>query len=402
VSVVRRLWLGSMLAGLLAAAGPATDARFERRFESFVAAGYDPLTVPVDWFEPTERVAGGNAAHLEVKPTKTIAPTALATAAAYAAAANSTALLVAQGDDIIYERYWRGDGPDSLFNPQSMSKTLVALLVGIAIDEGRIRSVEDPVERYVREWRGDPRGKITVEQLLRMSSGLAQLQGKHGYALTRDNPAVYQHFGSDFVKPILGLRLAAAPGTKWDYNNNATNLLGVVLERATGKRYAALLSEKLWRPLGNRDARLYLDREGGFPMVSCCVFSRPRDWVRVGQLIAGRGEFGGKRLVPAAWIDHMTTPAPTYRGYGYQIWLGDQKVGGAPLPVQAQGLSPWQSEPFAAEDMIFLNGHGFQRVWIIPSRDLVIVRAGKSWPSEWDEAAIPNSIVRGMTGETAR
>jgi CubicO group peptidase (beta-lactamase class C family) len=396
VTGVRRLLLGLAATILLVAAAPAADARFERRFGSFVAAGYDPLTVPPEWFEPTERVRGGEAPLPVVKPTTAIAPSALAAAAAYAETANSTAFIVAHKGEIVYERYWRGDGPDSVFNPQSMSKTLVALLVGIAIDEGRIGSVDDPVGRYVREWRDDPRGRITIDQLLRMSSGLAQIQGDHGYALTRDNPAVYQHFGSDFVGPILKLPLASTPGSKWDYNNNGTNLLGLVLERATKRRYADLLADKLWRPLGNRAAFLYLDREGGFPMVSCCVFSRPRDWVSVGRLIAGRGEIGGKRLVPAAWVERMTQPSSTYRGYGYQIWVGDQKVGGTQPPIPAQALVPWQSERFGAETL-FLNGHGLQRVWVIPSRDLVIVRAGKSWPAAWDEAAIPNTILRGMT-----
>lgn len=372
---------------------PAADSVIERRLGSFLAGGYDPLTVPIDWFEPKERVAGAAVPLPRPVPNEVIAKAAFDDAAAWAEAQGSTALIVAHRGRIIFERYWHGDGRDTRFNPQSMSKTLTALLIGTAIDRGEIASVDDPVGRYLREWRGDPRGAITVRQLLQMASGLAQVDAGHGYALTPDNPAVGQHFGSDFVGPMLALRLAGNPGAKFDYNNNDNLALGLLLERATGERYATLLSERLFKPLGLADASLYMDRPGGFPMTSCCVFSRPVDWIPIGQLIAERGMAGGRRIASAGWIDAMTTASPSYAGYGYQVWLGDQQVGGVPLLVP--GVIPWASERFAAPRVVFLHGHGSQRVWIMPDAELVVVRAGRIWPSGWDEAAIPNKLWRG-------
>ena len=128
-------------------------------------------------------------------------------------------------------------------------------------------------------------------------------------------------------------------------------------------------------------------------MSSCCVFSRPVDWVRIGALIGARGTWQDRQLVPAAWVDDMAKESPAYPGYGYYLWRGDQRVGGA--PDYKIGLIPWASEAFAAPT-VFLYGHGQQRVWIVPSRDLVIVRAGRTWPKSWDESLLVNLVVRGM------
>lgn len=382
-------------APMLLAAAP--DAQFDKRFGSFTAAGYDPLTAPPEWYDPTERVAGGGDTPLAtVAPeARTISTTAIDAAATYAEAQGSTALIVMRHGKVEYERYWRDNGPDSVFNPQSMSKTVLALMVGAAIEDGKIGAVSDPVDRYISEWRGDPRGKISLENLLNMASGLAQLEDGYGYRLTPDNPAAKQHFGSDFYGPILSLRAASTAGEKFEYNNNNTNLLGLVVQRATGERYADYLSRKLWKPLGLRDAALYLDRPGGKPLVSCCILSHPRDWVKIGQLILQKGQWQERQLVPAAWIDAMIKPSAPYKGYGYQIWLADQKIETVRPKTDNPNYS-WQSEPFAAPDMIVLRGHGFQRVWIVPSQGLVILRAGKSWPPSWDEALIPNVLIRGI------
>lgn len=390
---MRAVRLG-LLGPLLLLGTAAPDPAFERRIGTFVAGGYDPLTAPVDWYAPRETVTGAPMAIGKAVPSAAISPAALEDAASWAEAQGSTALLVTHRGTLIFERYWHGDGRDTRFNPQSMSKTLTALLVGIAIDRGEISSADDPVGRYVEEWRGDPRGHITLRQLLHMASGLAQIGAGHGYAITAANPAARQHFGSDFVGPMLGLALAGKPGATFDYNNNDNLLLGLVLERAAKTRYSVLLSERLFTPLGLGDASLYMDRVGGFPMTSCCVFSRPIDWLAIGRLIAQNGVARGRRIVSPSWIAEMTTPSPAYKGYGYQIWIGDQTIGGTAPAVP--GLVPWSSERFAAPT-VFLHGHGSQRTWIIPSADLVIVRAGKTWPKGWDEAAIPNRVLRGRT-----
>ncbi len=390
----RRARLRTCVAALLALVGTpglATDATLDRRLSSFLAGGYEPLTVPVDWFD-TDPVPGAPTP-VETGASASVPPAVLDAAAAWAEKQDSTALIVAHRGRVVLERYWHGDGRDTRFNPQSMAKTLVALLVGQAIQRGEIKSVDDPLDAYITEWLGDPRGRITLRQSLQMATGLGQIAGDYGYRVVPENPAVAQHFGADFLGPALKSPLKDVAGTKFDYNNNDVLLVTAALERASGKPYRTLLSERLWKPLGLGNAAVYADKPGGTAMSSCCVFSRPVDWVRIGALIGARGTWQDRQLVPAAWVDDMAKASPAYPGYGYYLWRGDQRVGGA--PDYKIGLIPWASEAFAAPT-VFLYGHGQQRVWIVPSRDLVIVRAGRTWPKSWDESLLVNLVVRGM------
>ncbi len=371
------------------------ESVFQKRLDRFLAGDYDPLTTPVEFFESTEKLAGGNTPDPERASVseRTIPAGALAAARAYAKEKQSLALIVVRGDKVEFEYYGQGAGRDTRFNPQSMSKTVLALAVGTAIRDGFIQSVDDRIDKYLPRLSGDPRGAITIKNLLQMSAGLAQISTS--FEVNADNPAIQQHFASDFIEPIFHLELVDEPGTRWDYNNNESNLLGHLLTVATGKRYAAWLSEKLWQPLGLRDADLYLDRPGGSVMMSCCIFSRPMDFLRIGMMMRDKGMIGGKQVVPASWIEAMTTPAESWRGYGYQTWLGDRNV--APeYPENAWANTSWASESYVAKDTIIMNGFGFQRTWIIPSRDLVIMRAGRVWPQEWDESVIPNLLVRAI------
>lgn len=389
---------------LLALAGPALaqdDPLFERRWQSLAAGGYEPLTIPTDWYYPVAVVEGQHTP-VETMPVADsgIAPTALAAAEAWAKAQNSTALLVARDGKLVFERYWQGSGRDTRFNPQSMSKTVTALLVGTAIERGEIASVEEPIGTYLTEWAGDPRGAITVQHLLWMASGLEQGDGGYGYQVTPDNPIVRHSLGSDLTRRLLTLGKVAEPGTAFDYSNQVNQLLGLILERATGEDYEVLLSQRLWQPLGLRAAALPLDRPGGMVMTSCCILSRPVDWLRIGQLFIDGGRYNGQQIVPEAWLRTMIAPSPAYRGYGYQVWVGDQQVGGERPP--GVPLVPWQSEPFAAPQVIIFHGHGGQRVYVMPNKRLVIVRAARQWPDAWDDAMLPNVIWRATAdaGET--
>lgn len=389
----------ALLAAVLAAPLAADDdPLFERRWESLVAGGYEPLTIPVDWYDPVAEVEGAPTPVASTTPSEAgIAPTALEAAASWAEAQNSTALLVAKGGELVLERYWQGTGRDTRFNPQSMSKTVLALLMGIAIERGEVGSVDDPVSDYVSEWKGEPRGTITLRQMLHMASGLEQGDDGYGYAVTPDNPVVRHSLGSDYTRLPLALEPVGAPGERFDYNNAVNQLLGIVLERASGRDYEALLSERLWQPLGLADAAMPLDREGGMVITSCCILSRAVDWLRIGQLFIDGGRFGGKQVVPEDWIEAMVEPSPAYGGYGYQVWLGDQTVGGERPPRVP--LVPWQSEPFAPPRVVLLHGHGGQRVYAMPDKGLVIVRAARDWPASWDDALLPNVIWRGAQAE---
>ncbi|ANU06379.1 serine hydrolase domain-containing protein [Paraurantiacibacter namhicola] len=383
---------------LPAASGAQADAPrdelLERRWESLIAGGYEPLTIPVDWYDPLALVKGAPAPFaVPAADQSTIAPTALAAAAAWAEAQNSTALIVAVDGTPVFERYWQGSGRDTRFNPQSMSKTVTALLVGTAIARGEIASVDQPVETWLTEWRGQPRGRITLRQMLHMASGLEQGDAGMGYAISLDNPVVRHSLGSDNNALPLSLQPVGPAGERFDYNNQVNQLLGIILKRASGQDYETLLSERIWQKLGLADAAVPLDRPGGNAVTSCCILSRPIDWLRIGGLFLNDGMHDGEPIVPAGWIAAMTAPSPAYRGYGFQVWSGNQSIGGERPP--GVPLVPWQSEAFVDPATVILHGHGGQRVYIVPSRRLVIVRAARQWPDAWDDALLPNLLARG-------
>jgi CubicO group peptidase (beta-lactamase class C family) len=355
------------------------------------------MTVDIGWFQPRDPVKGGDAADPAPVPEgmATIDATALENAAGFAAGQNSSALIVIRRGRVEFERYWDGADRKTPHNPQSMSKTVLGLTMGAAIADGKIASVEEPIGTYLQEWRGDPRGAITLRQALWMATGLEHMAADYQVRLFAR--ATRYNFGGDFVGGILGLGLAGRPGERFDYNDDNTNLMGLAIERATGRRYADYMSEKIWRPIGNRDAGMYLDRDGGSVMKSCCIFSRPMDWAKLGLLVLNRGQWDGKEVVPSAWIDAMTTPSPKSKFYGYQIWLapGDLRFEDQ---TDADGVVRRKNaaEPFLDPGLIFMNGHGHQRVWISRPHDLVIARFGRKWPAAWDETRIPNTVIRGV------
>ena len=373
---------------------------FLTRYISFVAGGYDPKTVPMDWYAPTQPLAQGEGATLPVaEPGQQRLPQRVVSEILDFAERNDTmALIIARGGRIEVERYWGGANRDTQFNPQSMSKSLVAMLTGIAIEEGPINTVDDPISLYLRELEGDPRRAITIRNLLQMSGGLEQIA--KDYSPVPWSRGVRQHFGTRFNHWVLQLDLVDEPGTRFDYNNNETNLLGLVLERAVRQKYPEYLSEKIWQPLGLGPARAYLDRPGGDAMKSCCILSRPIDWLKLGQLLLDDGVYEGKRLLPAGWVQEMVTPAATCPGYGYQVWLSPITLRGGSIQEQPPAGPHlwWASEPFAGTVYGF-TGFGFHHVWILPELDIVVVRAhSRTWPDQpWDQSRIPNLLLRGMS-----
>ena len=400
--MMRRRFAAFAIAAMLTAPLAAQDdPEFERRWQSMLAGGYEPLTIPTEWYDPVAAVEGAETPFTSTTPEDAgIAPTALAAAAGWAKTQSSTALLVARGGDLVFEQYWQGTKRDTRFNPQSMSKTVLAMLVGIGIERGEIGSVDDPIGAYLIEWAGEPRGDITLRQMLWMSAGLEQGDDGFGYAVTTENPIVRHSLGRDFTRLLFSLEPVTEPGTTFDYNNQVNQLIGIIIERSSGMDYEEVLSERLWKPLGLRDAAMPLDREGGLVLTSCCILSRPVDWLRLGELFINGGRYGGEQIVPESWLAEMLAPSPGYAGYGYQIWVHDQEIGGERPPRVP--LVPWQSETFAAPQVIIFHGHGGQRTYVMPDKELVIVRAARDWPDAWDDALLPNVIWRGsaLMGET--
>ncbi|WP_448581471.1 serine hydrolase domain-containing protein [Thermaurantiacus sp.] len=347
-------------------------------------------------YRPAERVAGGRGRPLPTRAPEAagIRASALEAAAAWAEARETHALLVARDGRLVFERYWNGFGRDSRFSTASMMKAVTALAFGPAIAEGRIR-LDDPVSRHLAEWRDDPRGAVTIRQLLHMHSGLAFPPPPPGPP-SLSSPTMRIMFAPNIRAVALEVPQAVPPGTRFAYSNFDSQLAGEALAAVLGGvRFADYLSRRIWKPMGGADAELFLDRAGGSPHYFCCLQARPMDWLMLGELIRRDGRVGGRQLVPAAHVRAMLKPSPTNPNFGMQVWRGSPH---APIRRYSAtiALAVPAAEPFLRDDVVFLDGAGGQRVYVIPSARMTIVRVGRPAP-DWDDSALVNLILRGTS-----
>jgi CubicO group peptidase (beta-lactamase class C family) len=250
---------------------------------------------------------------------------------AFLQAQNVAGLIVIQDGKIRLERYARGYDPEGRWTSFSVAKSFTSSLVGAAIKDGYIKSLGDPVTRYIPELAGSGYDGVTIEQLLTMTSGV---KWNEDYTDPRSDVARM------FLEPVPAgedptvfymkkLPRESAPGSKWVYKTGETNLIGVLVMRATGKPLASYLSAKIWRPYGmERDAFWMVD-PSGHEVSGCCLSVSLRDYARIGQFALE----GGRGVVPANWFrnatrSHATIGEPGY-GYGYQWWTYPQGRFGA-------------------------------------------------------------------------
>ena len=300
---------------------------------------------------------------------------------AFLEATGTLAFVVVRGERLRYEAYLGGHSRDAPVTSFSVAKSILSSLVGIAIAEGRIGSVDDPVVRYLPELaERDPRfASITLRHLLDMSSGIR-------YEETRfiDGDDAKTYYWPDLASLALGhTGIAAPPGERFRYNNYHPLLLGLVLSRATGTTVSAYAGEKLWGPMGaEADASWSLDSPGGLEKLESGFNARAIDFARLGRLWLQHGERDGRTVIPRAWLDeaargspfaasprwaagHAFLEAEPGRGYARFFWL---------LPTD-------DGRP----DLVAQGNHG-QFVYVSPSRGVVVVRNGSRWgvpPARW-------------------
>jgi CubicO group peptidase (beta-lactamase class C family) len=373
VCILVSLGLGGVARAVAAPAASPAAAPAPARRSIMDLAGLTPIEV----------AAGAPGSHpLKVAGPgdKTFAPSAIAKAQAYSDSLAGHALLIWQGGELRYENYGEGVTADTRFETYSMHKSVLGLVYGAALRDGIIGSLDQTAGEFLPEWASDPRGQITLRQLLSMESGLS--------------------LGPIDVKAELALaaKIDVPPGSRFEYNNANSEIAGVILDRALRKAgqgdYAAYLSRVLLQPLGTGDAHLWLDHEGGTPRFFAFLQMRARDWLRVGILMDRHGQFDGAQVLPAAWIKAITTPSALNPNYGLQVWIGSPWVRyrayGPRNPLKMSHI-----EPYHAPDLVFFDGFGGERVYIVPSLDLVIVRVGEA-STAFDDSIIPNAIIDGF------
>jgi CubicO group peptidase (beta-lactamase class C family) len=246
-----------------------------------------------------------------------------------------TGLLIAKDDQILFERYQYGRTDRDRFVSQSMVKSITGLLIGIAISEGAIKSVDDVPETYVPGFRGSEYGKTPIRDLLHMSSGVDFGETRDG---GRDLNRLWNGMGIAFpstkigtVESIMQFNHRIAPaGTAFHYASIEADVLGMALHGAVGKSASEYLKEKVWEPIGaEADARWLIDAEG-FELAHFGFNAVLRDYARLGRLLAHDGAWEGTQIVPAQWMIDATTvrasdayllPGRKRFGYGYLLWL---------------------------------------------------------------------------------
>jgi len=359
----------------------------------------DKIITNVAWFSPLERVEGGALKPLvrASKDNRTIADAAIKKALSYVRTKSSVAFLVWHQGALQIEWYGDGYDPTTITESASMHKSVLALLIGLAIESGIVGSVDEPAATYIPGWANDVRANITIRNLLQMASGLSRPPRSF-------NPL------SDSMRLTLAIDLAETslkypaedfPGSVFSYNNINSQILGMIIENASGQRYAEFLQEKLWSKVAEHHAAVFLDSPNGLARTSGTLLTTAESWLRIGLLHLNKGRVEGEQVVPESWIDAVTTPSNTNPNYGYHTWLGTEFVEKRDYGKGVLSYVP-HSEPFAAEDIIFFDGFGGQRVYVIPSRDLVIVRTGpgevdfSTGANVWDDSLLPNTIIGGL------
>jgi CubicO group peptidase (beta-lactamase class C family) len=246
----------------------------------------------------------------------------------------ATGLLIAKDDVILFEHYQYARTDHDRFLSQSMAKTITAMLIGIAVSEGAIKSVDDVVSTYVAALAGTEYGKTPIRALLHMSSGVAFSERYDGQDdIARLGRDLFGRPGKPAAASVGQFNTReSAPGTKWHYASIETEILGLVLRAATGTPITDYLSEKIWQPIGaEADATWAIDGSGQ-EVTFCCFNAVLRDYARLGRLLAHDGAWEGRQIIPRQWLIDATTVRPSdsylapgvatsYYGYGYQVWL---------------------------------------------------------------------------------
>lgn len=269
----------------------------------------------------------------------------------------SVGFAVFQHDSLIFEKYWSGWDADSVSNSFSVAKSYISVLTGIAMGEGKITSVFQPVSDFLQEFKDDCHAKINIYHLLTMSTGLDWSES--GANPFSDNAKGY--YGTDVRELSLSQPCRDEPGKEFDYISGSTQIMAEVLEAAYGKPLDELVKEKVWGPLGcEHDAYWGKDREDGDFKAFCCLYATARDFGRIGQLYLDSGMWNGQQLLPREYWQASITPArmmdkgePNNR-YGYFWWL-----------AEVEGMPIWYCRGFHGEYVV-----------VIPSEDLVFVRTG--------------------------
>ena len=275
-----------------------------------------------------------------------------------AAEYQTTALCLIQNDSLVYEEYWEGTNEHSLSNSFSMAKSFTSILIGIALKDGLIKSLDEPVGNYIEEFKAEAYKDITIKHLLWMGSGL-DFHESYGSPIGWPAKAYY---GTDVNATVMHPDVFQKTGTHYNYKGGDTQLLGIILKKVIGKNISSYASEKLWSKIGAEDHSYWsLDVENGMEKVSCCYYASARDFARFGKLFLQKGNWNGEQIVDSSYVENSIKPSPLLKqdetpvdNYGYQWWIANYK----------------------GEKIFYARGILGQYIFVNPTRNYIMVRLG--------------------------
>jgi CubicO group peptidase (beta-lactamase class C family) len=317
----------------------------------------------------------------------------------------TVAFLIIRNDTLLYEQYPNGYNQASVVPSFSVAKSFVSALIGIAIDEGYIKSVHDPITDYLPELDKKEFGHITIEHLLDMRSGV---RFNEGYFNPFGDVAKY-YYGTNIRKYIRKLKVAGPPGQEFEYRSVNSQLLALIVSNATGRPVSQYLQEKIWSKLDMEyDASWSLDsRRHKTEKAFCCLNARARDYARLGRLYLNEGNWNGEQIVSREWVRRSVQFDQPKNGfaYSYQWWHNRQlhepadsmKINGLKQLVtlkDRKGRVTGTALATPLDDFIARGILG-QFIYVLPKKNIIIVRLGKdrkhvAWEPLMREIALMN------------
>ena len=284
----------------------------------------------------------------------------------------TVAFVVIQNGELLYEHYWDDFSPQSLSNSFSMSKSIVSLAIGCAIDDGFIRDIDQPISDFYPQFTGYNGKILTLRHLLTMSAGF---DFDESYS-SLFSPTTQLYYGNELSKITFGMKSIHEPGVNFVYQSGVTQLLAYIVEKATGENISSYVSRKIWTPIqAEEDALWSLDRKDGMEKAYCCFNTNALDFARLGQLILNGGQWYERQVISPDYIREATTADSTLinknryvkdrnkinKQYGFQFWT-----------LERDGMT-----------IPYMRGIQGQYIFVIPDKNAVVVRLGRKKLKEY-------------------
>lgn len=282
---------------------------------------------------------------------------------------NTASFLVIKNGKLVHEEYWDGYNENSKTNSFSMAKSVTVMLVGKAIEQQKIKSIDEKFSNFYQNFNNEKFGKdLTLADLAKMEAGLDWNENYNNPFM----PNAKAYYGKSLQEAVFSRSFKEEPGKRFEYQSGATQLLGFALRKSIDKTIAAYASENLWQPLGMEQNAEWNTDNFGMEKTFCCINTNARDFAKLGQLFLNNGEFGGKQILNSDFIEEMRTPTK--------------------LSQEAYGLGLWINDDAAVKHYYFRGLYG-QYIIMVPEKEMIIVRTGMDKRDTKDDKTRPKQVA---------